>query len=58
VCRKRSFGHWFILLESKADVMLGRNNGNRNGVNIEQMFAKEDGQLKTQNQALEETVTL
>jgi hypothetical protein len=34
------------------------NHGNRNGVSIKQMFTREGGQLKTQNQALEETVAL
>ncbi|CAK9867953.1 unnamed protein product [Sphagnum jensenii] len=30
----------------------------RNGLSIEQMLAREDGQLKTQNQALEKTAAL
>ncbi len=34
------------------------NNGNRNGVSIEQMFTRKDGQFKTQNQALEEMMAL
>jgi hypothetical protein len=49
VCKKKSFGHWFILLESKANVMFSKNNGNINGVSIEQMLVREDGQFNTQN---------